>query len=99
PGECAYHFKQALVGMMKKQDAYGEVALIQWARFLLAVSLLETADPAEFQNAAERIEQSIKAKLTFPLTLWERAIRAAIVFDDRSLAEQIAEHLLLCRGS
>ncbi len=98
-GECAYHFKQALVGMMKKQDAYGELALIQWARFLLAVSLLETADPAEFQNAAERIAQSIKAKLTFPLALWERAIRAAIVFDDSSLAEQIAEHLLLCRSS
>lgn len=97
--ECADHYKQALVGMMKKQDAYEEVALIQWAHFLLAVSFLETADSAEFQNAADRIDQSIKAKLTFPLTLWERAIRAAIVFDDSSLAEQIAEHLLLCRGS
>lgn len=97
--ECADHFKQALVGMMKRQNAYEEVNLIQWARFLLAVSLLETAEPTAFRNAAERIGQSIKAKVTFPVALWERALRAAIVFDDTSLAEQIAEYLLQCRGN
>lgn len=97
--ECADHFKQALVGMMKKQDAYREIDLIEWARFLLAVSLLETAETAEFLKAAERIDKAVSAKLTFPLALWKRALGAAVVFDDSSLAEQIAEHLLQCRDN
>lgn len=91
--------KAALAGMLPKEDLYAEGGIIQWNRFLLGLSLLESAEPAGFQYARDLIEQSIQTPVGFPLWLWSRAMHAAAVFDDQSLGERIADHLLKKRGT
>lgn len=96
---CADHFKNALLGMLRKEEAYSEGNLIEWAQFLLGLALLEAGEPSDYQNAAERIEHSLGGTVTFPIWLWGRALHAAVLFDDTSLAEKVAEHLLHTRGA
>ena len=95
----ADHFKSALAGMLKKEEAYTEGGLIQWTRFLLGLALLENAENADLQHARDYIEQAIKTPVVFPLWLWSRAMQAAALFDDKTLGQRIAEHLLKKRGS
>jgi len=96
---CADHFKNALLGMLRKEEAYSEGNLIEWAQFCLGLTLLEAGEPSDYHNAAERIEQSLGGTVVFPLWLWGRALHAAVLFDDTSLAEKVAEHLLHTRGA
>ncbi len=96
---AADHFKSALAGMLKKEEAYTEGGLIQWTRFLLGLALLENAETADLQHARDYIEQAIETPVAFPLWLWSRAMQAATLFDDKTLGQQIAEHLLKKRGS
>lgn len=93
------HFKSALAGMLKKEEAYCEGGLIQWTRFLLGLALLENAETAELQHAREYLERSIQTPVAFPLWIWSRTMQAAALFDDKSLGQHIAEHLLQKRGS
>jgi hypothetical protein len=95
----ADHFKSALAGMLKKEEAYTEGGLIQWTRFLLGLALLENAETADLQHARDYIERAIRTPVLFPLWLWSRAMQAAALFDDKTLGQQIAEHLLKKRGS
>ena len=95
---AADHFKSALAGMLKKEEAYSEGCVLQWTRFLLGFALLESAEVADFQYARELTGRSIETPIAFPLWLWSRAMHAAALFDDQSVGQLIAEHLLENRG-
>ncbi|MEN9678366.1 MAG: hypothetical protein RIS76_4262 [Verrucomicrobiota bacterium] len=95
----ADHFKSALAGMLKKEEPYSEGGVLQWTRFLLGFALLESAEVADFQYARELIGGSIETPVAFPVWLWSRAMHAAALFDDQSVGQQIAEHLLVKRGA
>lgn len=96
---AADHMSSALAGMLSKEEAYSQGGIIQWTRFLLGLALLETAVSPNFQRARDYIEQSIETPVVFPMWLWSRVMEAAAVFDDQSLGQRIAEHLLKKRGS
>ncbi len=96
---AADHFGSALDGMLKEERVYSEGGLIQWTRFLLGLALLEKTETADLQHARDYIEQSIQAPIVFPLWLWSRAMQASALFNDKTLGQQIAEHLLRNRGS
>ena len=98
PRKAADHLKASLGGMLKKEAAYSEGNLIQWNRFLLGLALLEGTESPDFQYAQDLVEQSTKAPVTFPIWLWQRAMQAAAVFDDPSLGQSIAEHILSKRA-
>lgn len=97
--EGTHFLTAALAGMLKKEDAYSEGGLIQWTRFLLGLAMLENADPREFQYARNYIDQSLSCDCNFPSWLWIRALHAASLFDDTSLAASIADYLLNGKGS
>ena len=93
------HLQQARTGMLSNQGAYESGDLHSWAAACLGLGLLESADPANYQRAADLTRQAIDSDVIFPLDLWERFLRAASMFDDSSLAAEIAERLLDLRGS
>lgn len=91
---AADHFKASLVGMVLNQESYEEGGLLPWAQFLLGLALLENADPGQYQNACERVDLALGSQTPFPVWLWRRALEAAMMFDDVSLAQRIGEHIL-----
>ncbi|MCH8510986.1 MAG: hypothetical protein LAT83_04975 [Kiritimatiellae bacterium] len=96
--EAFSHFSRALTGMLKQEDAYKEASVMEWARFGLGIALLETAEPSNLQSAKERIYQALEAGITFPGTLWARALAAAALFDDHELCSRVARELIDKRG-
>lgn len=98
PVLAADHFSCALSGMLKRQQAYEPSGMIDWTRFAHGVSLLESLDPATFLHASDCLQQALQSTVVFPLWIWQRTMVAASMFEDKSLAERIAESLLENRG-
>lgn len=98
PLGTADHWRHALAGTLRRQFAYESSGMIDWARFALGISLLESLEPSEYQHADESIAQALQAPTRFPIWLWDRALRAASAFDDRSLLEKTASALLASRA-
>ncbi|MCS7063222.1 MAG: hypothetical protein NZM04_04115 [Methylacidiphilales bacterium] len=92
------HLSWALAGMSEREEAYAEGGLVQWTRFLLGLALLERMEVADFKTAQEYLERALEESGRFPLGLWERVMAAADLFDDKSLGEKVAEHLLRIKG-
>ena len=91
--ESADRFQSALGGMLEEAEAYTTNGILEWTRFLLALSLLDTGQPSNYLPAADLIPGVIGTQVRFPAFLWERMFEAAVLHDDSSLAIQIAEHL------
>jgi hypothetical protein len=98
PVQAADHFSQALSGMLKRQQAYEPSGMIDWTRFAHGIALLESLETANFHHASDNLDQALQSRVVFPLWLWQRAMLAASMFGDKSLAERIAERLLENRG-
>ena len=84
--------------MLRDPQSYERGNLVAWARYLLGLSTLENCDSSTLRSAAGLIRGSLQSDVVFPLTLWARCLAAASLFDDKSLALEIAEELLKCRG-
>ena len=95
--ERADHFQIALGCMLEESEAYSANGILDWTRFLLALALLETAEPSNFLPASELIPPVIETELRFPAFLWERMFEAASLFDDTSLAILVGNYLSSCR--
>lgn len=98
PQQTADHWRHALAGMLRRQFAYEASGMIDWARFALGVSLLESLEPSEYQHASDSIAHALQAPTKFPIWLWGRTLRAASYFDDRTLLEMTATALLGSRA-
>ena len=96
--EAEEHLTNALAGMLLKEQAYQTARLVDWVRFLVAISIAEQCQPARLQEVRGLAETGMASDATFPLSLWARLLRAAAVYDDKSLAEAIIQHLLDQRG-
>lgn len=93
------HFQRALSGMLRKQDAYQAAGLIDWARFGLGCSMLETFDPSNAHGAFDRLNQAVAGSGTIPDWLWIKAIRLMLLFDDEERVSQFLEKLIEKRGA
>ena len=98
PHPAAQHLHTALAGMLRDPQSYERGNLVAWARYLLGLSTLENCDSSTLRSAAGLIRGSLQSDVVFPLTLWARCLAAASLFDDKSLALEIAEELLKRRG-
>jgi len=85
--ESADHFQHALNGMLKLEKIYQTGGLIDWTRFCLSLTLLETLRENEYQRALKNLDQALESSIQFPLWLWRRAFNAATAFEssDKSL--------------
>ena len=92
------HLQQARTGMIADQEAYENGDLLAWAAACLGLALLESADSASYQRAADLTRQALDSEVIIPLELWERFLRASVLFDDTTLATEVAERLLDLRG-
>lgn len=95
--ERADRFQTALGGMLDDSEVYSAYNILDWTRFLLALALLETAEPSNFLPASDLMPSVIETELRFSAFLWERMFEAAALFDDSSLAILIGNYLLSCR--
>jgi hypothetical protein len=84
--------------MLDNEEAYENGNLLPWAAACLGLAFLESADAASYQRAADLTRQALDSEVIFPLELWERFLRASVLFDDTSLATEVAERLLELRG-
>lgn len=88
------HLRSALSSILQEEKAYSQVGVLQWSKFLLGLSLLESADECSLHYATELLEQSIADSIAFPPRLWERALAAAGLFTGARITSEIAIHLL-----
>lgn len=85
---------QALGGMAERGNEYSVAGVLPWARFFYGLALLETVDPGCFALADLSLDQAFSSGINFPLHLRERVLSAALMYDDPSLAERLAEQML-----
>jgi hypothetical protein len=95
---AADHFRCAREGMLGKEGDYAEGGIRQWTLFLLGISLLEAGQSPEFEYARELLNGALEDEINYPMWLWGRAMHAAALFPDTSLAADIAKHLIANRG-
>jgi len=91
--EASEHLKQAVSGFSNDKADYG-IDLLALTRLMLAITLLETNDEATTREAAQHLDEVLKSKITIPPWVYKRALAAAAILDDPSLAENIANALL-----
>jgi len=82
--------EKSLFGMEKKEKAYRYGGLIDWNRFLLGIARLESVQTENYAKAADCIQKSIESGVEFSPWLGLRALKAAAVYDDLSIAEKIS---------
>jgi tetratricopeptide (TPR) repeat protein len=87
------HLERAYAGMLRRREAYVSGNVLDWTRFLLALSHLEQLDPAFAAKARELIEESIEVGDQFSIQLWQRCLDAAAMLDDATLCQRIVEYL------
>ena len=98
PQAAADHFSTSLSGMMSRQSAYEVGGIMDWTKLLLAITILERADPGGLHYAGRLVEEVLSSSSAMPAWLWVRALRAASLFDDQDAATRIAGHLLATLG-
>lgn len=94
PTKSSEHLRDALDAMLRRERSYSGTGLIEWARFCLAVALLEMLDDSMLHSAADLVDRSLQSSVEFPPYLWERAIQAAASYGDHSLAERMCQHMI-----
>lgn len=87
-------FQRCLSEMLKREELYIEGGLIHWARFGLALALLETGEMSNLQQAGERIAQVMESALVVPDWLWVEVLQQAALFEDRELNQKLIDHVL-----
>ena len=93
------HLERAYAGMLRRQEAYAVGNVLDWTRFLLALSHLEQLDPTFATKARELTEESIGVGDQFPIQLWQRCLDAAAMLDDATLCQRIVEYLFERRSA
>jgi|GEM_PF-3466259 len=88
------HLQIAYSSFLLEEKAYSQVGVLQWTKFLLGLSLLESADESSLHYATELLEQSKVDPIVFPTWLWERAMAASGLFSGATITAEIAIHLL-----
>ena len=88
------HLQIAYSSFLLEEKAYSQAGVLQWTKFLLGLSLLESADESSLHYATELLEQSKMDPIVFPTWLWERAMAASGLFSGATITAEIAIHLL-----
>ncbi len=96
--EASRHLTIALAGMLRDEEVYRVGNLLDWTKFLLGISLLETCDDSRLKSARDHIRAGLKSEVQFPQSLWLRCLEAASLFDDQSLSVDVAQFLMDHRG-
>ena len=94
PQGAVDHLRSALSSILQEEKAYSQVGVLQWTKFLLGLSLLESIDESSQLYAADLLHQSISDPIAFPPWLWERAMTASSIFTGAILTTDIAIHLI-----
>ncbi len=92
--KAAEHFGRAGAAMLTHADAYGHTGLITSCDFLQAIALLETMDEGLAGDAATCLDRTMASGRQFPGYLWLRAVTAASLLADHSVAERLCKHML-----
>jgi tetratricopeptide (TPR) repeat protein len=87
----------ALTGMSRQAELYRVANVLGRTEFLLGLSLLESADPAQARYAGELVLRALRAGTDVPLRWWARTTVAASMYGD-ALASQIGEELCAVFG-
>jgi tetratricopeptide (TPR) repeat protein len=93
------HLQTAYSSFLLEEKAYTQAGVLQWTKFLLGLSLLESADESSLHYATELLEQSKVDPIVFPLWLWERAMTASSIFTGAILTTDIAIHFIRKGGT
>jgi hypothetical protein len=99
PQGAVDHLRSALSSILQQEKAYSQVGVLQWTKFLLGLSLLESIDEGSQLYAADLLHQSISDPIAFPLWLWERAMTASSIFTGAILTTDIAIHFIRKGGT
>lgn len=88
------HLQIAYSSFLLEEKAYSQAGVLQWTKFLLGLSLLESADESSLHYATELLEHSKMDPIVFPTWLWERAMAASGLFSGATITAEIAIHLI-----
>jgi len=91
--EAINFLETSLFGMEKKEKAYSYSGLIEWNRFLLGIALLESIQAENYAKAMVCIQKVLMAGVDFSQWLWLKALKAAAVYDDLTIAETISNQI------
>ena len=94
PQAAVDHLRSAYSAILREEKVYHQAGVLQWTKFLLGLSLLESADESSLHYATELLEQSKMDPIAFPTWLWERAMAASGLFSGATITAEIAIHLL-----
>jgi hypothetical protein len=94
PQSAADHLRSAYSAILQEEKAYQQAGVFQWTKFLLGLSLLESADESALHYATDLLHQSLTDPIAFPPWLWERAMSASAIFTGATITSDIAIHLL-----
>jgi hypothetical protein len=94
PRRAAEHFGKAYASMLEHEDSYGHAGLIEHCAFLRGLALLETVDESAVGDASHCFDVALANRRPFPDYLWRRAVTAASLLSDHSVAERLCKHML-----
>jgi hypothetical protein len=94
PQAAVDHLRSAYSAILREEKVYHQAGVLQWTKFLLGLSLLESIDESSQIYAADLLHQSISDPIAFPPWLWERAMTASSIFTGAILTTDIANHLI-----
>lgn len=99
PHEAAKHLAASLVGMSEEESVYRIGHLLDWAKLLLGLSLLETCDEARVNSAASNIRFSLQDDARFPPWVLIQCLEASALFEDAALSSLISDAVLKHAGA
>jgi hypothetical protein len=92
---ASLHLGRAYGEMLRRQAAYSESGLLETCAFLHGIATLETLDEANSHAIRTNFERALQCKSwKCPGYLWRRAIDAASLLSDHSLAEALCCEML-----